>query len=89
MFKHLVINHLERIEQKLEQIMSVAKDIKALVAAIDKATNDIAARIALLLQKVGNSMSDVEVTDVKAGLQAEIDRLTVLGQDPADPVPTP
>ena len=67
--------------------MAVSQDLKDLTAKIDDATNKIAAKIDALTQKITNSMTDQEVADVKAGLQAEIDKLTALGADPVNPVP--
>lgn len=68
-------------------LMAISQDLKDLTAKIDDATNKVAARIDALASKVTNSMTDAEVAEVKTGLQAEVDRLTTLGQDPANPVP--
>jgi len=65
----------------------VTQDLRDLSAKIDAATNDVAARIAVLSGQIANSMTDAEVAEVKAGFQATIDRLTVLGADPNNPVP--
>ena len=89
MFKCKVIQKLNRIERMLEVLLAVSNEIKDLVAKIDAATNDVAARIDRLSGQIHNSMTDAEVNEVKAGLQAEIDRLTGLGKDPANPVPAP
>lgn len=70
-----------------DTLMAISQDLKDLTAKIDDATNKVATRIDLLASKITNSMTDQEVIAVKAGLQAEIDKLTALGSDPANPVP--
>lgn len=66
---------------------ALSQDFLDLAKKIDSATDAVATRIAALQTQIKNSMTDAEVAAVKTGLQAEIDRLTVLGQDPANPVP--
>jgi len=70
-------------------LMALSQDLKDLVAQIDTATNQVASRIDALTAKITNSLSDSEVADIKAGLKAEVDKLTALGANPANPVPTP
>ena len=77
-----------RLERKVDLLMATVKqDFEALRQAIDDATNQVAARIDRLSQGIRNSMSDQEVAELKAGFKAEVDRLTLLGQDPQNPVP--
>ena len=83
----LIMDRLEAIERKVDELMGVAQDIKDLAAKIDAATTAVATRLETLLQRVTNGMSDAEVADVKSQLQAEADRLTVMGRDPNNPVP--
>lgn len=78
---------LQRVLENQETIMAVSQDIKDLAAKIDQATTAVAGRIDRLSQKITNSMTDAEVAEVKNALQAEVDRLTAMGQDPANPVP--
>lgn len=79
---------VELLSRRLEDIgMAVAQELEALRVAVDNATNAVAARIDKLVQGLKNSMTDAELAAVKAGFQAEIDRLTALGQDPNNPVP--
>lgn len=93
--KFKVRSQLNRIEAKLglliervEQFMAtVSQDLKDLSKKFDDATNAVAARIDTLVAGLKNSMTDQELADAKAGFQAEIDRLTVLGQNPNNPVP--
>lgn len=65
-----------------EQNMPVSIDAAALISAFDVATDAIAARIAkLVASQTGLSADD------KAAFQAEVDKLTALGKDQANPVP--
>jgi len=76
------------LERKVgEHMATVAQDLEALRAALDDATNKVAAEIATLKGQVKNSMTDAEVTALKAGLQASADRLNGLAADPMNPVP--
>ncbi len=65
-----------------ELLMTVASDLKDQIAALNDETTAIGAEMALLIGRIGNSMTDVEVADVKASLTSLSDRLTGLGQDP-------
>ncbi len=67
--------------------MSLSQEFLDLNKKIDDATNAVATRITNLQGQIKNSMTDDEVANVKAGMQAEIDKLTALGKDPANPVP--
>ncbi len=65
-----------------EQDMPVSADTAAVISAFDVATTAIADRIARLVAgQTGLSADD------KAAFQTEIDKLTALGQDPANPIP--
>lgn len=96
-----VFHHLASVGP-VEEILNLLRDIKAsqgefrmalsqdfldLSRKIDDATTAVAARIAALSGQIKNSMTDAEVAAVKTSLQAEADRLTVLGSDPNNPVP--
>jgi len=62
-------------------------DFDALVEQFNVATNDIAARIQRLIDKIGSGMSDAEEAEVKAALEAAVAQLSALGKDPDEPVP--
>ncbi len=77
----------EILQQLKELRMSLSQEFLDLNKKIDDATNAVATRITNLQGQIKNSMTDDEVANVKAGMQAEIDKLTALGKDPANPVP--
>lgn len=79
---------LDSALQLLEKLMNISQDIKDLTQKIDTATTGVATRIDRLSGQITNSMTDEEVNEIKSGLQAEVDRLTVMGQDPQNPIPT-
>ncbi len=92
---HLHIHHHCSCEHKIDEVlhllkelkMALSQDILDLSKKIDDATNVIAAKIAAQSAKIKNSMTDEEVAAVKTALQGEVDKLTALGQDPANPIP--
>lgn len=69
------------------RLMATTEDVKAAVAAIDAATNAIAARLDALTAQIGTGMSQADVDAVASGLQAEVARLQGLGADPENPTP--
>lgn len=78
---------IQKLDLLLEQGEKMHKEFLDLSKKIDDATNAVATRIDKLSSQIKNSMTDAEVAEVKASLQAEVDRLTVLGQDPVNPIP--
>jgi methyl-accepting chemotaxis protein len=88
-FKSIVLKKLKRIEEALEllaekvgEIMAVSLEVQQVVAQLDQATNDIAARIQALLDR-SPSLSEED----KAELNRVVLALQELGKDPANPVP--
>jgi len=89
----------ERIIEQLTRIgdgiMALKDELTALAAAFDTATNGVAAELAKLRQQIAdllanpNSITDADKAAVEATFQAQIDKLTAMGQDPNNPVPTP
>ncbi len=71
---------LDRNDLK-EPNMAVDPKVAALITAFDTATDKIAARIQALITNGGLN------ADSQAALQAEVDKLNLLGQDPENPVP--
>lgn len=70
------------LEQKGEEAnMAVQPAVADLILQFDAATDKIAARIAALIADGSFSAED------KAALQAEVDKLNSLGENPAQPIP--
>lgn len=72
------------ILERLEDMSQVLDQVKDFAAKIDAATNAIAARIQILIDKVNAGTATPE--EIAAVLQPEVDRLTELGKDPSNPV---
>lgn len=58
---------------------SQAQDFRDLLKQANDETDRIAARIAELMAGIKPNMSDDEVAEIKAGLQAEVDKLKGVG----------
>lgn len=84
---------LDRIQQKMENIIMAEKTVAELLAEIDVATTNVANRMQGLLDQLNApDPSADELAAAKAGLQAEIVRLTAMGtggvvDPPIDPNP--
>jgi hypothetical protein len=77
------------IEGKEDKIMSqVAQDFESLRVALNDATNKVADKITQLTSSIKNSMTDAEVSNLKAGFGTVADQLNALAADPSDPVPS-
>ena len=63
--------------------MAVDPKVATLIAEFDAATDKVAARIQALISKPSTGLS----TEDQAALQAEVDKLNTMGQDPANPLP--
>jgi hypothetical protein len=72
--QHLILERMSKMSQVLDQIKDYA-------AKIDEATNAIAARIQVLIDKVNAGTATPE--EISAVLQPEVDKLSELGKDPA------
>lgn len=91
MVRHLLQGQADTktaLKEVKEMLMGLAADLADLVTKVDAATNKIADELTALRGEIKNSMTDAEVLDLKTRLGAAADRLTALGADPADPVPT-
>jgi len=80
---------LDTILHNTEKIIMANAEILALISQLDVATNKVADRIQVLIDKIGTGMSAAEVAEVKAARGQEVTDLETLGKDPADPVPAP
>jgi len=77
-------NNQSTMIERTKAMSQVLDQIKDFAAKIDAATNTIAARIQALIDKVNAGMATPE--EIAAVLQPEVDRLTEMGKDPANPV---
>jgi hypothetical protein len=68
------------ILERIETMSQVLDQIKDYAAKIDEATNAIAVRIQVLIDKVNSGTATPE--EIAAVLQPEVDRLSELGKDP-------
>ncbi len=78
-----IINGQTIILERIEDMSQVLDQIKDFAAKIDEATNAVAARIQALIDKVNAGTATPE--EIAAVLQPEVDRLTEMGKDPANP----
>jgi methyl-accepting chemotaxis protein len=78
-----ILNNQTTIIERIESMSQVLDQIKDFAAKIDEATNAIAARIQALIDKVNSGTASSE--EIAAVLQPEVDRLTEMGKDPANP----
>lgn len=93
-----VLSQLQRIEDKLDRVLSKGDEIMALDQALakrlDDATNAIAARLTKMqgtldaAAKAGGLTAD-QAAALSTALEGDISRLEGYGKDPANPVPTP
>lgn len=72
---------LDMSEAKQQGEIMVDPKVAALITEFDQATDKIAARIQNLIDNGGLN------AESQAALQAEVDKLNLLGQDPNNPVP--
>ena len=72
---------LDTAEAEKEGNEMVDPKVAALISEFDTATDKIAARIQALIDNGGLN------AESQAALQAEVDKLNLLGQDPNNPVP--
>ncbi len=68
--------------------MALKDDVQKLIAAMNDATNAIAARIDALKAQIAGGVTPEDATAITDALTAEVAKLQALGADPANPVPT-
>lgn len=74
--------------QRRLHLMPTKQDFDTLLAAVNTATNKIAARIQALIDKLASGgLTPAEEAEVQAGLAAAVAQLEALGADPENPVP--
>jgi len=79
-----ILTNQTLILERIEDMSQVLDQVKDFAAKIDEATNAIAAQIQTLIDKINAGTATPE--EIAAVLQPEVDRLTELGKDPANPV---
>jgi len=82
-----ILSHVRAIHIQGAETFMATTEVKAAMARIDVATTAISERIAALTTGVKPGMTEDEVKDVVTGLNAEADRLAVMGSDADDPTP--
>jgi DNA-directed RNA polymerase specialized sigma subunit len=73
---------LRELLEQGEDLMAAIDDLRALLQRVDTATTEIAADIQVLKDKIGTQMTQADVDEVKAGLEAAATKLesTAAGQ---------
>ena len=79
-----ILRYQNQILERIEDMSEVLDQVKDFAAKIDAATNAITIRIRTLIDKINPGTATPE--EIAAVLQPEVDRLTELGKDPANPV---
>jgi hypothetical protein len=69
---------LRQVFEQGKHIMAAVDDLKAILARIDTATSNIAQDIQDIKAKIGTGMTDAEVAEVQAGLEAAAAKLEAL-----------
>ncbi len=86
----IIESQLVALDQKVDQLMSAAADISKVLNDIDTATNDVAAKIQALLDRLAaGSLTPAELENILAMGAVEVARLKGLAADPNNPVPSP
>lgn len=78
---------LAALTEKVDELMTVTTEVRALTARIDEATNAIGARLQALADRLEGDISAADAALIKADLEAEATRLEAMGRDPANPIP--
>ncbi len=82
-----VSGQLDQLLTQNQRILMALADLKATLAKIDTATDNIAADITALKAAIKPGMTDAEVAEVQASLDASAARLESIAASTDDPVP--
>jgi len=82
-----ILTRLGVLEAQGERLVMAGAELKAGMKRIDAATTNIAADLKRLKDKVGTGMTDAEVADVQAAIDAQATRLEGMANDPDNPDP--
>lgn len=101
-FRDFVAQTLRRMEEKLDAallklntvirkedlIMATQEEFNEILSQIDSETTRVADKVQQLMDQLATGgMSADQEAQVKADLQAQLDKLRGIGADPANPVP--
>ena len=75
------------VSVQLDVLLMANEELKAVLARIDAATNNIAEDIRRIKEQIGTGMTSEEVAEVQAEAEALAVKLEALAADTADPVP--
>ena len=78
---------VHKLTQQMEVVIMASAEIKAVLARIDAATNNIAEDIRGLKEKILAGMSPAEVAEVQAEAETLAVKLEGIAADTEDPVP--
>ena len=82
-----MVRALTTIIAQGEAQMAVSQAVIDALAKLDKATNDIAAKLQTLADQIKVGMTQADVDSVVGSINTEADKLEGLAADPANPVP--
>lgn len=72
-----------------ENFMAFAGDVKTLITQLNSETDLIAAKLTAAVNALGGNPTPAEQAEILSSLTGLSDRLTALGKDPENPIPTP
>jgi uncharacterized coiled-coil DUF342 family protein len=75
------------VSVQLEVLLMASEELKAVLARIDAATNNIAEDIRRIKEQIGTGMTSAEVAEVQAEAEALAVKLEALAADTEDPIP--
>jgi len=84
----VILKSIHELKQQGAKILMASAELKAALAKIDTATDNIAADIQRLKAKIGTGMSDADVAEVQAKADAIVTKLEGIAADPDNPDPT-
>lgn len=78
---------LDHLITQVGKVLMINQQTRDILVRIDKATNDLAARITAALAKINTGMTEEEVAQINSELSAVVDHLDGMAKDPENPVP--
>lgn len=84
-----ILTRLRALEAQNGDLLMASAELKAALAKIDTATDNIAADIRRLKDKIGTGMTEAEVAAVQADADRLVTKLEGIAADPDNPDPEP